>query len=106
VGILELHTFSSLNEAFMAEYKGAMDKADLAVVFYSKHALELKRMPDLPAEKVIAGFGKAGLLVMNDKEQLMNWLQGQSFENSNLVLMSSGNYDGIDMLTFAQQITQ
>ncbi|MBI2275319.1 MAG: peptidoglycan synthetase [Bacteroidetes bacterium] len=106
VGILELHTFSSLNEAFMAEYKGAMDKADLAVVFYSKHALELKRMPDLPAEKVIAGFGKEGLLVMNDKEQLTHWLQNQSFENSNLVLMSSGNYDGIDMLTFAQQITQ
>lgn len=106
IGILELHTFSSLNEAFMAEYKGAMDKADLAVVFYSKHALELKRMPDLPAEKVIAGFGKEGLLVMNDKEQLAHWLQNQSFENSNLVLMSSGNYDGIDMLTFAQQITQ
>lgn len=106
VGILELHTFSSLNEAFMAEYKGAMDKADLAVVFYSRHALELKRMPDLPAEKVIAGFGKEGLLVMNDKEQLTQWLQSQSFENSNLVLMSSGNYDGIDMLTFAQQITQ
>lgn len=106
VGIFELHTFSSLNEAFMAEYKGAMDKADLAVVFYSRHALELKRMPDLPAEKVIAGFGKEGLLVMNDKEQLTQWLQSQSFENSNLVLMSSGNYDGIDMLTFAQQITQ
>jgi UDP-N-acetylmuramate: L-alanyl-gamma-D-glutamyl-meso-diaminopimelate ligase len=43
---------------------------------------------------------------MNDKEQLTHWLQSQSFENSNLVLMSSGNYDGIDMLTFAQQITK
>lgn len=105
IGILELHTFSSLNEAFMAEYKGAMDQADQAVVFYSKHALELKRMPDLPAEKVMAGFGKEGLLVMNEKEQLMAWLQSRSFENTNLVLMSSGNYDGIDMLTFAQQIT-
>lgn len=106
IGILELHTYSSLNEAFMSEYRGAMDKADAAVVFYSKHALELKRMPDLPAQKVEEGFGKPGLLVMNDKEALWNWLQKQSFEQANLVLMSSGNYDGLDMLTFAKQITQ
>ncbi|MES2332884.1 MAG: Mur ligase family protein [Bacteroidota bacterium] len=106
IGVLELHTFSSLNEQFMSEYKGAMDKADLAIVFYSKHALELKRMPDLPAEKVMEGFGKQGLLVMNDKETLWKWLQDQSYTNSNLVLMSSGNYDGLDMLTFAKQITQ
>lgn len=105
VGILELHTFSSLNEQFMSEYKGAMDKADVAIVFYSRHALELKRMPFLPAEKVAAGFAKEGLLVMNDKETLWNWLHEQSFTASNLVLMSSGNYDGLDMLTFAKQIT-
>lgn len=105
VGILELHTFSSLNEQFMNEYKGAMDKADVAIVFYSRHALELKRMPFLPAEKVYEGFGKEGLVVMNDKETLWKWLQDQSFTDSNLVLMSSGNYDGLDMLTFAQQIT-
>lgn len=106
VGVLELHTYSSLNEQFMQEYRGAMDRADAAVVFYSQHALELKRMPNLPAEKVIAGFGKKGLLVMTRREELEEWLQKQSFENSNLVLMSSGNYDGIDMLTFARQITQ
>jgi UDP-N-acetylmuramate: L-alanyl-gamma-D-glutamyl-meso-diaminopimelate ligase len=106
IGILELHTFSSLNEQFMSEYKGAMDKADAAIVFYSKHALELKRMPDLPAEKVSEGFAKQGLMVMNDKETLWKWLQEQPYKNSNLVLMSSGNYDGLDMLTFAKQITQ
>jgi UDP-N-acetylmuramate: L-alanyl-gamma-D-glutamyl-meso-diaminopimelate ligase len=106
IGILELHTFSSLNEKFMDQYQGAMDKADIAIVFYSKHALELKRMPDLPAEKVREGFGKEGLLVMNDKDTLWNWLQEQSYRQSNLVLMSSGNYDGLDMLTFAKQITQ
>ena len=89
----------------MQQYRGAMEKADIAVVFYSKHALELKRMPDLPAEKVLAGFGKEGLLVMNNRETLWNWLENQSFEDSNLLLMSSGNYDGLDMLTFAKQIT-
>jgi UDP-N-acetylmuramate: L-alanyl-gamma-D-glutamyl-meso-diaminopimelate ligase len=106
IGILELHTFSSLNEQFMGEYNGALDKADSAIVFYSKHALELKRMPGLPVEKVLEGFAKQGLIVMNDKETLWNWLQDQSYTNTNLVLMSSGNYDALDMLTFAKQITQ
>lgn len=105
VGILELHTFSSLNENFMSEYKGAMDKADDAIVFYSTHALALKRMPALDKEKVLQGFAKDGLLVMNDKETLWNWLNQQSFGNANLVLMSSGNYDGLDMINFAKEIT-
>ncbi|MEQ1623912.1 MAG: Mur ligase family protein [Sediminibacterium sp.] len=105
IAILELHTFSSLNEAFMSEYNGALAKADTAIVFYSKHALELKRMPDLPADKVREGFNQPGLLVMNHKEDLQNWLENRSFDQANLVLMSSGNYDGLDMLTFAKRIT-
>lgn len=105
IAVLELHTYSSLNEQFMNEYKGAMDKADKTVVFYSKHALELKRMPALPAEKVQAGFGREGLKVLNDKGALMQWLQQQDYKNACLLLMSSGNYDGADILTFAKEIT-
>ena len=93
--VLELHTYSSLNEQFMHEYNGAMDKADAAVVFYSKHALELKRMPDLPAEKVKEGFNKTELIVINDKDELDKWMESQNYNNSNLLLMSSGNYDGL-----------
>ena len=106
IAILELHTFSSLNEQFMSEYHGAMEKADIAIVFYSKHALELKRMPNLEKDKVMNGFAKKGLLVMNHKEELWNWLQLQNFKNADLLLMSSGNYDGLDILNFANSITQ
>ncbi len=105
IAALELHTYSSLNEKFMSEYKGAMDAADAAAVFYSQHALELKRLPNLPKESVIEGFGKEDLKVFNDKEELENWLVGQSYEGANLLLMSSGNYDGVDVTTFAHQIT-
>ncbi|MDE3252201.1 MAG: peptidoglycan synthetase [Bacteroidota bacterium] len=106
IAVLELHTYSSLNEAFLQEYKGALDQADTAIVFYSKHALSLKRMPELSAEKIIAGFQKKGLLVMNEKQALMDWLSQQNYSGVNLLLMSSGNYDGLDMLTFATQITR
>lgn len=106
VGILELHTYSSLNEQFMEEYNGAMEKADVAVVFYSKHALELKRMPNLPKEAVEKGFNKQGLLVFNDKDALWSWMKEQSYSNSNLLLMSSGNYDGLNIHELASSITQ
>jgi UDP-N-acetylmuramate: L-alanyl-gamma-D-glutamyl-meso-diaminopimelate ligase len=104
-GILELHTYSSLNVAFMDQYKGAFDQLDTGLVFYSKHALELKRMPDLPIEKVKEGFDKNGLIVINDSNELLKWLSEQDFSNSNILFMSSGNYDGIDIFSFAKGIT-
>jgi UDP-N-acetylmuramate: L-alanyl-gamma-D-glutamyl-meso-diaminopimelate ligase len=100
VAVLELHTYSSLNEQFMQEYKGALDTADAAAVFYSSHALELKRMPPLPEEAVQNGFAKEGLLVFTDRHKLEAWLSQQDYANSNLLLMSSGNYDGMDIVNF------
>lgn len=106
IAILELHTYSSLNEQFLSEYSGSLDPADKAVVFYSKHALELKRLPPLPESTVKAGFGKPGLVVIQDKEELLAWLMLQSYKNVNLLLMSSGNYDGLDVTTLSARIIQ
>jgi UDP-N-acetylmuramate: L-alanyl-gamma-D-glutamyl-meso-diaminopimelate ligase len=103
VAVLELHTYSSLNAEFMREYRGSMDLADAAVVFYSPHALELKRMPPLSAEKVREGFAKQGLIILHGKSELAGWLAGVSLANANLLLMSSGNYDGLDLGTFAAE---
>lgn len=105
IAALELHTYSSLNEAFMKEYAGAMDKADEASVFYSKHALELKRMPDLPKEIVRNGFAKEDLQVFNDRSELESWLNHLDYKNAVVAFMSSGNYDGLDTESFARRIT-
>jgi UDP-N-acetylmuramate: L-alanyl-gamma-D-glutamyl-meso-diaminopimelate ligase len=106
IAMLELHTFSSLNEKFLTEYHGSLDDADEAVVFYSRHALELKRLPPLDDDMVRAGFGKKGLLVMHKKEELAEWLMKVSCKNANLLFMSSGNYDGLDIQAIITQITQ
>lgn len=99
VAVLELHTFSSLNENFLHQYKGSLDLADVAVVFYSPHALELKRMPLLPKNSVLNGFAKDNLFVINNKEDLSSFLQTIHLQNCNLLLMSSGSFDGIDILS-------
>jgi UDP-N-acetylmuramate: L-alanyl-gamma-D-glutamyl-meso-diaminopimelate ligase len=106
IAVLELHTFSSLSEQFLSEYKGAMDPADNAAVFFSRHALELKRLPPLSTEKVAAGFGRTDLAVINEKEELLSWLTQQSYKNANLLLMSSGNYDGLDIVSLTNRVTQ
>lgn len=105
MAVLELHTYSSLNEKFLTEYHNAMEKADVPIVFYSAHALELKRLPQLPVKKVTDGFGHDNLTVLNVREGLERFLKTQSYENTNVLFMSSGNYDGADILTFAKEIT-
>lgn len=97
VAVLELHTYSSLNASFMVQYQGAMDQADIPVVFYSKHALEIKRMPELAPELVAQGFGRTDLHILNKKEQLQDFLDKQNYDNTNLLLMSSGDYEGLDV---------
>ncbi len=98
VAVLELHTFSSLNADFMKEYKGAMDNADEAIVFYSNHALELKRMKPLQPESVISGFQKPNLQVITERKNLEETLKKQGLSNTNFLFMSSGNYDAMDIL--------
>ena len=103
-GILELHTYSSLNVNFMNEYKGALDDLDASVVFYAKHALEIKKMPELPVQKVMEGFDKPGLIVMNDKYELEKWLLTIPNHDANILFMSSGNYDGLNINSLAKDI--
>ena len=99
VAVLELHTFSSLDKNFMEEYKGAMQMADEAIVFYSKHALELKRMNFLEPQVVKNGFEKENLEVITERKNLEEKLKSYSFNNTNFLFMSSGNYDGMNILT-------
>jgi UDP-N-acetylmuramate: L-alanyl-gamma-D-glutamyl-meso-diaminopimelate ligase len=105
IAVFELHTYSTLNEVFLHEYAGSMDDPDEAAVVYAKHALGLKRLPALDPAKITNGFGRKDLKVFNDKTMLMDWVQGFECKDANLLLMSSGNFDEADMLTFAKQVT-
>lgn len=104
IAILELHTYSSLNEAFMKEYNGVMNAADEGVVFFSRHALQLKRLPELRKESVMDGFQSINLHVLNQRSELEAWLERIETRNSVVVFMSSGNYDGVDIEGFAKRI--
>ena len=98
VACMELHTYSSLTREFLAQYHGAMDEADVRFVYYSRHALELKRLPPLDPEVVGNAFGD-GVRVFTDSGTMLSELKALSWHDSNLLMMSSGNFDGIDFNT-------
>ena len=104
VAVLELHTFSSLNKDFMKEYKGTMDATDIAMVFFSSHALELKRLPPLEIESIRAGFQKSGMEIFTNRGELESRLAALPKSQTNFLFMSSGNYDGMDITKMISQI--
>lgn len=104
VAVLELHTFSSLSRHFLGHYRHSLDPADVAVVFYSHHALQLKKLPPITPQEVIDGFGRSDLNVFTQAEELLEFLLSQNYANSNLLMMSSGSFDGIDQHGLAKKI--
>lgn len=101
---LELHTYSSLNADFLKEYKGALNSADTAVVFYSPHAVEIKRLEKISEEQIRGSFERENLIIFTNPEAFKTYLFNQNFENTAVLLMSSGNYGGLDFNKFKELI--
>jgi len=93
---LELHTYSSLNPSFLTEYKGALDAADTAVVFYSPHAVAIKKLDPISHEQIADAFQREDLLIFTDPKAFKDYLFSRDFQDVSLLLMSSGNYGGLD----------
>ena len=108
VACMELHTFSSLTAEFLKQYAGTMDRADVPMVYYSQHALQLKKLPNLDPEQVRAAFANDKVRVFTDSKQMVDAVL-QTFKQSgnqaiNLLMMSSGNFDGIDFKQLADEL--
>ncbi|MEP5253611.1 MAG: Mur ligase family protein [Winogradskyella arenosi] len=96
VACLELHTYSSLNTEFLKEYKGALDAADVAVVFYSPNAVEIKKLEAISEAQIAEAFQRDDLKIFTDPTEFKTFLFQQDFNQKSLLLMSSGNYGGLD----------
>jgi len=104
IALLELHTFSSLNEEFIVEYKDTLKSADRAILFYDPKAVKIKGLKNINDQKIKNAFNDDDLLVFSDSEALKDFLLSQSYNNTNLLLMSSGNYASLDLDYITSQI--
>lgn len=101
IACMELHTFSSLTAEFLREYFGAMDAADEAIVYFNPHTIEHKRLNPITPQEVREAFGREDLKVFTISDDVKHYLQSKSWNGINLLMMSSGNFDGIDFVQLA-----
>lgn len=104
IACYELHTFSSLNKDFLPHYAETLNSADVAVVFYSPHTLEMKNMPAISEKEIKEAFQRDDLVIFTSSEELTDYLKEQNWYQSNLLLMSSGTFGGTDLKKLAEEI--
>ena len=96
VACIELYTFSSLNEEFLKQYKGSIDEPDMAIVYFNPKAIAHKKLEPITKEQVLSAFERTNLLVFTESKKLEKYLKSLNWKNQNLLMMSSGNFDGMN----------
>jgi UDP-N-acetylmuramate: L-alanyl-gamma-D-glutamyl-meso-diaminopimelate ligase len=96
IACLELHTYSSLNSEFLKEYQKALDAADEAVVFFSPDAVQNKKLEPISRQQIHESFGRKDLQVFTNPSDFQLFIKEKNYKDAVLLLMSSGNYGGLD----------
>ena len=104
VACMELHTFSSLKREFLSHYKDSMAAADRAFVYFNPEVIKHKKLESITAEEVKEAFGGTNVTVFTSSIELMQVLRGEKWWRRNLLLMTSGNFDGMDFKNFSKDL--
>jgi UDP-N-acetylmuramate: L-alanyl-gamma-D-glutamyl-meso-diaminopimelate ligase len=105
VACMELHTFSSLKKEFLPHYKDAMQAADIALVYFSHDVVKHKKLEPITREEVKSAFG-GNVLVFTETAEVLDFIRKQSWNESVLLMMSSGNFDGIDYQLLGKELSE
>ncbi len=104
VAVLELHTFSSLNKQFLSQYKDTFKAPDLPIVYFNPHTVEHKKLESITTEDIVKNFNNSKLKVYTNSKELENFLLNYQWKSTNLLLMSSGNFDGLNLKDLSQKV--
>lgn len=104
IACMELHTFSSLNADFLPQYQNTMDEADEAIVFFSPEVVKHKQLPAISPEDVMKGFDNKNIKIFTDNRELLALLTNKDYSNSVLLIMTSGNFSGINLQELSNQL--
>lgn len=99
----ELHTYSSLNKDFLPQYNASLNPAEEAVVYFSPHALEIKRLPMLSEDDIRSAFNHPELKIFTTPTDLKEFILSKKGDYKHLLMMSSGNWDGLDLKELAKE---
>lgn len=102
IACLELYTYSSLNSEFLKQYQNALNQANEAIVLYDREALKIKGKSDISEQEIKAAFARADIQVFTNSDDFQKYIYSRNYQNDVLLLMSSGNYGGIDFEKFKE----
>jgi len=101
---LELHTYSSLNSEFIGQYKNSLKPADEAIIFYDPEALKIKKSIPISEEEIKNAFGDENIIIFSEPIEFQKFLLNQNWDKSVLLMMSSGNYGGLNWETLKNSV--
>lgn len=104
IACLELHTFSSLNKAFLDQYNASFSLADKGCVYYNPHTVEMKKLESINTNDIKKAFGKEDLEVFTNSEKMIELLKNNDSPKKVFLMMSSGNFNGIDFIELSEQL--
>ena len=104
IACMELHTFSSLTESFLPQYAGCMEEADMAFVYYNPEVIKHKKLQAITPEEVKKAFGGNNIAVYSDSVAFKQKMQSLNYNNTALLLMTSGNFSGLNLIEFAKDL--
>ncbi len=97
IACLELHTYSSFNPEFLKEYKGALNAADEAVIFFLPESVAIKKLDAVTPDQITDAFQRKDIKIFTDAVSFHAYVNNADYNNTTLLLMSSGNYGGLDL---------
>lgn len=106
IACMELHTFSSLNASFLPQYHESMAEADEAYVYYNPQVLQKKGLTNIHPDEVKAAFGGDNVAVFSEFETFKLFLESKNYEQTVLLLMTSGSFSGLNLNEFARQLLE
>ena len=106
IACMELHTFSSLKKEFLPHYNSCMEEADEAIVYFSPDVVAHKKLEPITAKQVKDAFGTDNVTVFTDSTKITDLLKAKDWKDANLLLMSSGNFHGVDLDEFAKSLLE
>jgi UDP-N-acetylmuramate: L-alanyl-gamma-D-glutamyl-meso-diaminopimelate ligase len=104
IAVYELHTLSSFNSEFIKQYLSTMNNADIKIVYFDSEVLQKRSVNNIDVDSIKNYFGSNDLTVVSNKSLLFNKILNQDFQNSVLLLMSSGNFSSMNIKSLIENI--
>jgi UDP-N-acetylmuramate: L-alanyl-gamma-D-glutamyl-meso-diaminopimelate ligase len=105
VACVELHTYSSLNKKFLPQYKDTLKSAQMPVVYFNPEKVNAKKLEPISASDIRSAFANPKIQVFDDADKLQGFLLSQNWKDKNLLMMSSGNWGGMNLRELSDKVT-